>query len=98
MVVGAAAGALAEAMHEKFQIGGGGLTWTKTAGGAAIWELYRLREFMSADWPDFDRLARERGVAALQACARPLGGADMRIDEALKILPKVVADNLNLNG
>jgi len=64
-IVGAAAGTIAEAIQE-FQ--DGGLTpMTKSQGGEFIWQLFRLREFMIADFPDFDCVAREHGTATMLA-------------------------------
>jgi hypothetical protein len=92
MVVGACAGAIAEAVGE-FQ--DGGLTpRTKGRGGNLIWELFRLREFMIADF-DFDRIARERGVEALLACDVNPATATALVNEVLDILRKVTRDQLN---
>jgi hypothetical protein len=93
MVVGACAGMIAEAVGQ-FQ--DGGLTpTTKGRGGNLIWELYKLREFMIADFPNFDSIARTRGVEALRACDVPLAAANMLVDAVLEILAKIVRDKLN---
>jgi hypothetical protein len=92
MVVGACAGAIAEAALE-FQ--NGGLTpTTKGRGGNLIWELFRLREFMIADF-DFDRIARKRGVEALVACDVPAATADALVGDVMSILARIVRDQLN---
>jgi len=93
MVVGACAGMIAEAVGQ-FQ--DGGLTpTTKSRGGNLFWELYKLRQFMIADFPDFDRVAKKRGVEALQACNVPLAAANICVDAVLEILAKIVRDQLN---
>jgi hypothetical protein len=92
-VVAVCAGAIAEAALE---LRNGAITErTKTAGGDAIAELFKLRQFMIADWPDFDRIARKRGVEASVACDVPLAAANMLVDAVLEILAKIVRDKLN---
>jgi len=93
MVVGACAGMIAEAALE-FQRGAL-TTTTKMRGGNFIYELYKLREFMIADFPDFDRIARTRGAAAL--CGRDVhpATATALVNEVLDILHKVVRAELN---
>jgi hypothetical protein len=86
--VAAAAGAIAEALGE-FQ--DGGLTSsTKMQGGELIAQLFRLRQFLIADFPDFDSIARTHGTAALRACDVAPATADALVDEV-----KVVRDQLN---
>ena len=60
VIVAAVAGVIGEGVAE-YQ--NGGLT-TQTKGQSAkfLCELVRLREFMISDYPDFDRIARERGA------------------------------------
>ena len=94
--VAAAASTIAEALGE-FQ--DGGLTSrTKGRGGELIFELFRLRQFLIANFPDFDRLARERGIEALRAATdgeiRP-EIADELITAVLDILGKVTKAELN---
>ena len=60
-----------------------------------IYELYKLRQFMIADFPEFDRIARECGVEALQSCDVNLTTANMLVDAVLEILAKIVRDQLN---
>jgi len=94
-LVAAAATAILQALRE-FQ--NGGLTAsTKMQGGDLICELYRLRQFMIADWP-FDAIAREHGKTAL----REMYGTridertiDLLIGEVLDILQKVVRLQMN---
>jgi len=93
MVVGACAGSIAEAAQE---FGNGGLTpATKGRGGNLFWELFKLRQFMLADFPDFDNLAKARGLEAMAACNAPAATASWLVDEAMNILAKIVRDQLN---
>lgn len=94
-MVAGAAGMIALALSE-FQ-DRGLTTHTKMAGGEAIAALFRLRQYMIGTW-DFDRMAREHGVAVLRECC----GSDVTdttvdalVDETLAILAKVVRSNLN---
>jgi len=64
-------------------------------GGDLIWELYKLREFMIADFPDFDRIVRQRGTATLRAADVSPRIADELVTAVLDILRKVIRDNLN---
>jgi len=43
---------------------------TKMVGGEAVAQLFKLRQLLIADFPDFDRIARERGVEALAGVRR----------------------------
>src|SRR6516164_17061 len=88
MVVGACAGAIAEALGQ-FQ-NGGLTTATKGQSGKFIAELFRLRQYMIVDWPEFDTLAKERGVEALCACDFDPATANMLVDAVLEILGKIV--------
>ena len=91
-IVGAAAGALAEAVGE---FSNGGLTGsTRGRGSNLIYELFRLREYMLSDYPEFDSLARQRGVEALQAGGAPVGAASILVDGVLEILNRIVRDEL----
>ena len=92
-IVAACAGMIGEAVGE-FQ--DGGLTpRTKGQAGEFIAELFRLRQYMIVDWPDFDRIARERGVEMLVACGAPSSAAEFLVTEALAILSKIVHDELH---
>jgi hypothetical protein len=93
MIVGACAGTIAEAVGE-YQDGRTTGT-TKKRGANFIYELYKLREFMLPDFPNFDRIARERGVEALVACDVPRGAANICVDAVLEILGNVVRDQLH---
>jgi len=90
MIVGACAVAIAEAI-EQFQ-NGGLTTATRGQNGKCISELFRLRQYMIVDWPDFDAVAKERGVEALCACDVPPATANMLVDSVLEILGKMVCD------
>jgi len=68
---------------------------TKTRGGDLICELVRLRQFLIADLPDFDRVAREHGTAALRAAGVSPVTADLLASEVLDLLGKVVRTALN---
>ena len=68
---------------------------TKMAGGEAVAQLFKLRQFLIADFADFDRIARERGVEVLRACDVPLAAANMFVDAVLEILTRIVRDQLN---
>jgi hypothetical protein len=94
--VAAAAATIAEALGE-FQDGGLTST-TKAAGGSCIFEIYRLRCFLIARFPDFDRLARERGIEELRAATNGEVSSvtiDVLVDGVMDILHKVVRDQLN---
>jgi hypothetical protein len=94
-LVAAAAGAIVEALHEYRH---GGLSpRTKMAGGDLICELFKLRQYMIADWP-FDQIAREYGTAALrETCGTDLDARriDVLVDEVLRLLHKVVRAAVN---
>ena len=92
-VVGACAGAIAEATQE-FQ--SGKLTpAAKMRSGEYICELFKLRQFMIVDWPEFDTLAKERGVEMLKACNVSFGAANLLVDAVMEILGKIVRDQAN---
>ena len=94
-VVAAAAGAIAAALGE-FQEGAL-TTSTKMAGGNAIFQLFRLRQYMIGRW-DFDTIARTHGRAVLrECCGSDITDAtvDALVDETLAILAKVVRSQLN---
>ena len=94
MLVGATAGMIAEAAGEYEN--GALSAEIRGRGGALFWELYKLRNFMIADWPDFYRIAKNRGVEALRAhdVVNP-ATANMLVDAALTILDKIVRDEAN---
>lgn len=92
-LVGACAGTIAEAVGE-YQ--NGGLTSpTKGQNGRCLAELYRLRQFMLPDYPNFDSLAKERGIAMLQACDVAPAAANMLVNAVMEILAKIVRDEAN---
>jgi len=92
-VVGAAAAALGAALGE---LQDGKLTsMTKCQGGQLIYELFRLRQLMIGTFPNFDALAHQCGEETLRACGVPAAAANMLVDEAMKLLKKVVGDQLN---
>jgi len=68
---------------------------TKGQGGEFIAQLFRLRQYMIVDFPNFDSIARERGVEALRACDVPPATASALVSEVLAILAKVVRDQLS---
>jgi hypothetical protein len=91
--VAAAGLAILEALSERQ---GGGLTpRTRQRGGDAIAALYGLRNFLIVDFPNFDSLAREHGVAMLRAAGVSPIHADVLADEVLILLAKVVRTALN---
>jgi len=94
--VAVAAAAIAEALGE-FQ-DGGVTSKTRTQSGDSIAHLFRLRQFLIADFPDFNAMAREQGAAALRAVSNgevsPIT-CSLLIDSALEILGRVVAAELN---
>jgi hypothetical protein len=94
--VAAAGGAIVAALDERRD---GALTpRTKGRGGELIFEVYRLRQFLIADFPDFDTMARTHGVAALRAATDGnirLEIADELVNAVLDILQKVVKSQLN---
>jgi hypothetical protein len=92
-VVGACAGALAEALAE-FRNGGLSLG-TRARGGDLIAELLKLRLFMIADFPNFDAIARQRGVEAMCGCDVPAATAEALVDEVMTILARVVHNQFN---
>jgi hypothetical protein len=64
-------------------------------GGNLICELVRLRQFLIADFPDFDSIARTHGLAALRACDVSAATANILIDEVFDLLRKVSRVALN---
>jgi hypothetical protein len=90
VLVASVAALLADGLCERQQ--GALTTRTKKAGGDAVFELFRLRQFMIADWP-FDDIAREYGRAVLrETCGSGIDArtVDVLVDEVLDILRKVV--------
>jgi hypothetical protein len=93
VVVGACAAMIAEAASE-FQ--NGGLSpRLKGNAGEFIWQLFRLREFMLPNFPEVDRIAKERGVEALVACDFPIETAEWLVGEVMTVLGKIVRDLAN---
>jgi hypothetical protein len=94
-LVAAAAGAIAEGLRERAR--GKLTTPTKMAGGDLIAELFRLRQFMIADW-DFDGMCRTHGAAVLrETCGSEVSPAtiDELVTAVLDILAKVVRAAVN---
>jgi len=93
-LVGATAAMIAEAAGEYEN--GGLSSEVRGRGGELLWELFKLRNFMIADWPNFYHIAKKRGVEALQAydVVNP-ATANMLVDAALAILDKIVRDEAN---
>src|SRR5262249_23513226 len=86
-IVAAAGLVIVEALNERAD---GGLTpATRTRGGHLIAQLYGLRNFLIADFPNFDAIAREHGTAALRACDAPPATADLLASEVLDLLYRV---------
>jgi hypothetical protein len=85
--------ALAEALDEQ-RLGALSLR-TKMRSGDLICELVRLRQFLIADFPDFDRVAREHGVALLRAADASPATANVLVDEVLDLVHKVTRITLN---
>jgi hypothetical protein len=92
-LVAAAGIALAEALDEQ-QLGALSLR-TKMRSGDLICELVRLRQFLIASFPDFDRVAREHGVALLRAADASPATANVLVDEVLDLVHKVTRITLN---
>ena len=93
-LVAGAASLVAEALRE-YQ--NGGLTTATKRRGDCIAHLYRLRQFMIADWP-FDAIARTHGVAVLrETCGTDVEARtiDILVDGVLEILAKVVRKAVN---
>src|SRR5262245_9459507 len=92
-LVATASIAIAEALEERRH---GALSpRTRQRGGDLICELVRLRQFLIADLPDFDRVAREHGVAMLRAADVSLATAGVLVDEVLDLMHKVTRIALN---
>jgi len=92
-LVAAAGVAIAEALEERRH---GALSLkTKMRGGDMICELARLRLFLIADLPDFDRVAREHGVAMLRMADVSLATASVLVDEVLNLMHKVTRVAVN---
>jgi hypothetical protein len=85
--------ALAEALDEQ-RLGALSLR-TKMRSGDLICELVRLRQFLIADFPDFDRVAREHGVAMLRLAGASPATADVLVNEVLDLMHKVTRIALN---
>ena len=93
LTVAAAAAALGAALTEKFKSDTVSAQ-TKMIGGETIAALLKLYFFMAGNF-DFDRVARERGVEVLVASDIPPEAAKFWVDEVMKLLKKVVGDQLN---
>jgi len=93
LTVAAAAAATGAALAEKFQSGAVN-PQTKMIGGETIAALLKLYFVMAGNF-DFDRVARERGVEVLVASDIPPEAAKFWVDEVMKLLKKVVGDQLN---
>jgi len=92
-LVAAAGLVIVEALQERAD---GGLSpATKTRGGDLLARLVGLRQFLIADFPDFDALARQHGGAALRAADVSPIVADRLVDEVLTLLHKIVRTTLN---
>jgi len=94
--VAVAAAAIAEALAEHTD--GGVTSKTRAQSGDSIAHLFRLRQFLIADFPHFGEICREQGTAALRAATdgevRPVTCA-LLIDSVLEILARVIAAELN---
>jgi hypothetical protein len=93
-LVGAAAGVFAEAILNT-EHGGKLAADIKDRGANLLREIFRLRKFMIIDFPNFDSLARTRGVEAMQACGVAFETADALVAEVIKILAKITHDQLH---
>ena len=93
LTVAAAAAALGAALAEKFNSDTVSAQ-TKAIGGETIAALLKTYFCVAAN-VDFDRVARERGVEVLVASDIPPEVARFWIDELMKLLKKVVGDQLN---
>ena len=94
-MVAGAAGNLALALSE-FQ-DRGLTTHTKMAGGDAIFQLFRLQQYMIGTW-DFDAIARTHGRAVLcECCGSDVTDdtVDLLVDCTLESLRKVTRDQLH---
>ena len=92
-VVGAIAGVIGDGVEE---IRDGGLRpETKCRSAEFLCELVRLREYMIVNFPDFDDLARRRGIEVLVACNTPPETANFLVDSALELLTKLVHQQAN---
>jgi len=92
-VVGAAAAAFGAALGESEN---GGLTEaTKVQGGKLLCELFKLRQCIIADFPNFDTLARECGEETLRACDVNPATANILVDNVMNILAKITQNRLN---
>jgi len=88
-VVGAVAATIGAAWSE---LEDGKLTsLTKGQGGQLIYELFKLRRLLLADFPQFDALARQCGIQTLVDCDIAPEAAKFLVDEAMSLLAKVVA-------
>ena len=92
-IVVAAAGALGEGIGE---LENGGLTGaTRGRGGHFICELFKWRQFLIDDHPNFDSLAHQQGMEMYVAAGSSLEGAKVLIDGVFKILGRIVRDQAN---
>jgi hypothetical protein len=85
--------AIAEALEEYRH--GALSSRTRQRGGDLVCELVRLRQFLIAGLPNFDRVAREHGVAMLRAADVSPATADVLVDEVLDLMHKVTRIALN---
>jgi hypothetical protein len=94
-LVAGGASLVAEALREYHN---GGLTpATKRQGGDCIAHLYRLRQFMIADWP-FDAICREHGTTVLhEQCGNDINAATIEelVGAVMSILTTVVRKAVN---
>jgi hypothetical protein len=93
VLVAVAGIAIAEALDERRH--GALSSETRTRGGNLICELVRLRQFLIADLPNFDAVARTHGVAMLRAADVSPATADVLVNEVLAIVAKVVRASVN---
>jgi hypothetical protein len=92
--VAAAAAALGAAMAEQTRDGAVSASM-KAVGGETVAGLLKLYFLVAPDFVDFNRVARERGVEILVENDVPLGDAEFLVDETMRLLSKVMAEQLN---
>ena len=87
-LVGAIAATIGAAWNELQE---GKLTsLTQGQGGELIYELFKLRRILLADFPNFDDLAPQCGVETLLARGVPSEVAKFLVDETMRLLARVV--------
>ena len=93
-VVGAVAATIGAAWGE---LQDGKLTsLTKGQGGQLIYNLYQLRrQLLLANFSNFDDLARQCGIQTLVESGLPPETARFLVDEAMRLLEKIVQHQLN---